>query len=77
MAEILDRQWNPDPTGEGDMVIKVYKETGIKAALRGFFQPKRAFNLPSDVLYGGTYPLTLKTNNRVEVVQGGKVIMKA
>ncbi len=77
MTEILDRQWNPDSTGEGDVVIKVYKETGIKAVIHGFFQPKRTFNLPSDVLYGGTYPLTLKTNNRVEVVQGGKVIMKA
>ena len=76
MVEILDRQWNPNPDAKGNIVIKVYKEIGINAAVRGFFQPRRTFNLPSDILYGGTYPLTLKANNRVEVVQGEKVVMK-
>ena len=76
MAEILARQWNADPNGE--MVIKVYREKGLKAGLRGFFQPTRTVDVPSGVvahLYE-TNPLTVRANERVEVVQGQEVVMK-
>ena len=76
MAEILAKQWNTDPGGE--MVVKVYEVSGIKAVLRGFFQPKRTFDVPSGVvthLYE-PYPITLKANQRVEVVRGEEVVMR-
>jgi len=75
MAERLAKQWNADPGGE--MVVKVYEVSGIKAALRGLFQPKRTLDAPSGVcahLYEPN-PITLKANQRVEVTQGEKVVM--
>lgn len=76
MAERLAKQWNADPNGE--MVVKVYEVDGIKAALRGFFQPTRVVEVPSGVishLYEPV-PLTVRANQRVEVVQGEEVVMK-
>ena len=76
MAEILAKQWNADPNGK--MVVKVYSVSGIKAALRGVFQPTRTIDVPSGVvphLYEPV-PLTLRANQRVEVVQGEKVVMR-
>lgn len=76
MAERLVKQWNADPGGE--MVVKVYEVSSIKAAIRGLFQPTRTFDAPSGVcahLYE-PYPITLKANQRVEVIQENKVVMK-
>jgi len=76
MAEKLTKQWNADPNGE--MVVKVYEESGLRAALRGVFQPPRTVDVPSGVvphLYEPV-PLTVKANQRVEVVQGEEVVMK-
>jgi len=76
MAERIVNQWNADPGGE--VVVKVYEVSGIKAALRGLFQPKRTFDAPSGVcahLYEPN-PITLKTNQRVEVTQGEKVVTR-
>lgn len=76
MTERLVKQWNADPTGE--LVVKVYQESGVRAALRGLFQPTRVVDIPSGVvshLYEPV-PLTVKFNQRVEVVQGDDVVMK-
>jgi hypothetical protein len=75
MTERIINQWNADPGGE--MVVKVYEVSGIKAVLRGLFQPTRTFDAPSGVcahLYEPS-PITLKANQRVEVIQGEKVVM--
>lgn len=76
MAERITKQWNADPNGK--MVVKVYEVTGLKAAFRGVFQPRRSVDVPSGVvphLYEPV-PLIVKANERVEVVQGEKVVMK-
>jgi hypothetical protein len=76
MAERIVNQWNADPGGE--MVVKVYEVGGIKAKLRRIFQSNRTFDVPSGVcanLYEPV-PITLKANQRVEVTQGEKVVMK-
>ena len=76
MAERLQKQWDTDPSGE--MVVKVYEETGVKARLRSLFIPTRTVDVPSGVvphLYE-PFPLNVKANQRVEVLQGDKVVMQ-
>jgi len=76
MAEKITKQWNADPNGE--MVVKIYQEAGVKAAIRGFFQPTRTVDVPSGVVSGlyEPYPVTVKANQRVEAVKGDEVVMK-
>ena len=74
MAERVIKEWDADPSGQ--MKIKVYQVNGFRAALRGVFQPSRTFDVPSGVcanLYE-PYPLKLRANQRVEVVQGDQVV---
>lgn len=76
MTEKPTKQWDADPNGE--MVVKIYQESGVKAALRGIFQPTRTVDVPSGVvshLYE-PHPITVRANQRVEVVQGDEVVMK-
>jgi len=75
MAKSLVRQWNADPIGE--LVVKVYKELGLKATLRGIFLPTRTVDIPTDVSphFYEPVPLTLKANELVEVFQGEKIVM--
>lgn len=76
MAKSLIRQWDADPNGE--VVVRVYKESFLKTIFRRVFQPTRTVDVPSGIvshLYEPV-PLTLKANERVEVFQGEKVVMK-
>lgn len=72
--EKLIKQWNADPKGE--IVIKVYQESGIIAAIRGIFQQPQTVDVPSGVvshLYEPV-PFTVKANQRIEIVQEGEII---
>lgn len=76
MAETITKQWYADQNGE--IVVTVYETPGLRASLRGVFQPTRTVDVPSGVvphLYE-PLPLTLKANQRVEVVQGKEVVMR-
>lgn len=75
MTERLIKQWNADPNGE--MVVKLYEESGFKAALCGVFLPIRIVDVPSGVmphLYEAV-PLIILANQRVEVVREEKVVV--
>ena len=76
MAERILRQWDADPNGE--MVVKVYETHGVKAAIRSVFQPSRIVDVPSGTIIHlyEPRPIRLRANERIEVIQEGKVVLK-
>ncbi len=77
MGERLKRHWNASPTGEGPITVTVYEEDGLKAKVRGLVQPIRTVDVPSAVVTNlyEPVPLSLSSNERVEVHQEGELII--